>query len=385
MAALIRVGRRTAERMRDAVEAAFGPLEREDDGRRVRFRLAARGLGNFASAPTADELAELENAARALEATGNESRAATLRSLGMKIGASLREADRRRLGVDVEAQLRAEAFACQVGARPLADPTVLARLREALIAGIMVKFMESRRGGARSSPMASCSVRAPTWSPASRAAAAPVLFRLDAIHGLEVLDEPGAPPQDFDLRAYAERSFGVFQKEPLEVEFRFAPSAAPDARAFLFHPTQTLSDEPDGSLTVRFRAGGMLLAMNADDDRQRLLEIGASRGRLALIEHRGWKHRGHDRRLAVVRRGLVLEAGLPGDELPLGEGVMLIEALRELLQHPLADFGGIVCPRFVPPREAPGSFVLQCSRPCRPRFVCCAFAIDRTTQRQNRT
>src|SRR5208282_2422587 len=91
----------------------------------------------------------------------------------------------------------------------------------------------------------------------------------------------------------------------------------------------------------------IVLAMNADDDRQRLLEIGASRGRLALIEHRGWKHRGHDRRLAVVRRGLVLEAGLPGDELPLGEGVMLIKALRELLQHPLADFGGIVCPRFV--------------------------------------
>src|SRR5208282_2079262 len=91
----------------------------------------------------------------------------------------------------------------------------------------------------------------------------------------------------------------------------------------------------------------IVLAMNADDDRQRLLEIGASRGRLALIEHRGWKHRGHDRRLAVVRRGLVLEAGLPGDELPLGEGVMLVEALRKLLQHPLADFGGIVCPRFV--------------------------------------
>ena len=50
----------------------------------------------------------------------------------------------------------------------------------------------------------------------------------------------------------------MFQEEPLEVALRFAPSAAPDARAFLFHPTQTLSDEPDGSLTVRFRAGGML-------------------------------------------------------------------------------------------------------------------------------
>jgi len=171
MAALVGAGRRTAERMRDAVEAAFGPLEREDDGRKVRFRLAARGLGNFASAPTAEELVELENAARALEAAGSESRAATLRSLGTKIGASLREADRRRLGVDVEAQLRAEAFACQVGPRPFADPAVLARLREALLAGLMVKFdYGSRRAGARSFPMASCSVRAPTWSLASRAA-----------------------------------------------------------------------------------------------------------------------------------------------------------------------------------------------------------------------
>src|SRR5271166_5222473 len=74
MAALIGVGRRTAERMRDAVEAAFGPLEREDDGRKVRFRLAARSLGNFASAPTTEELAELENAARVLELASRQDR-----------------------------------------------------------------------------------------------------------------------------------------------------------------------------------------------------------------------------------------------------------------------------------------------------------------------
>ena len=86
----------------------------------------------------------------------------------------------------------------------------------------------------------------------------PVLFRLDAIHGLEVLDEPGAPPPDFDLKAYAERSFGVFQEEPRRGRAAFRYPAAPDARAFLFHPTQTLSDEPNGSLTVRFRAGGLL-------------------------------------------------------------------------------------------------------------------------------
>ena len=43
MAAFIGAGRRTAERMRDAVEDVFGPLDHIDDGRKKRFRLAARG------------------------------------------------------------------------------------------------------------------------------------------------------------------------------------------------------------------------------------------------------------------------------------------------------------------------------------------------------
>jgi predicted DNA-binding transcriptional regulator YafY len=80
MAALVGAGRWTAERIRDAVEAAFEPLEREDDGGRVRFRLAAPSLGNFAAAPTAAEFAELENAARALDASRDAGRAALQRA-----------------------------------------------------------------------------------------------------------------------------------------------------------------------------------------------------------------------------------------------------------------------------------------------------------------
>jgi predicted DNA-binding transcriptional regulator YafY len=39
---------------------------------------------------------------------------------------------------------------------------------------------------------------------------------------------------------------------------KFSPVAARDAREYLFHPTQTIEDQPDGSLIVRFRAGGAL-------------------------------------------------------------------------------------------------------------------------------
>jgi predicted DNA-binding transcriptional regulator YafY len=74
---------------------------------------------------------------------------------------------------------------------------------------------------------------------------------------VKVTEEPGLPPDTFDLKAYAERSFGVYQEEPEDIELRFAPSAARDARTYLFHPTQSFADETDGSLTVRFHAGGL--------------------------------------------------------------------------------------------------------------------------------
>lgn len=263
MASFSGVGRRTIERRRDAIEEVFGPLDRVEDGRQVRFRMNGRGMGSFAMAPTSEELAELENAVRACGAARDEGRAEILRSLDHKIRASLRSAERMRLDTDVDARLRAESFARQVGPRPYADPKTLRILREALLAGRMVKFRYGKDPddwprprklipyglifGQRFYLVASV-----------RSRPEPVLFRLDRIRSLDVADDPGAPPVGFDLDAYASRSFGVFQEEPQDIELLFDASAAPDARGYLFHPTQTLVDAPDGSVIVRFRAAGLL-------------------------------------------------------------------------------------------------------------------------------
>jgi predicted DNA-binding transcriptional regulator YafY len=263
MAAFSEVGRRTAERRRDAIEAACGPLDRVEDGRQVRFRMSGRAVGGFAFAPTSQELAELENAARTCEAAGDALRAETLRSLHRKIGAILRQPARLRLGADIEAQLRAEALARQVGPRPYADPNVLATLREALLAGSVVKFhyRSEPDGPARWRKVVPYGLLlGPRYYLVARGGRQPkpVLFRLDRIEAPEATEEPGAPPPDFDLAAYAARSFGVFQEEPEGVALRFDASAAADARAYIFHPSQTFSDESDGALIVRFRAGGLL-------------------------------------------------------------------------------------------------------------------------------
>jgi predicted DNA-binding transcriptional regulator YafY len=263
MAAFSGVGRRTIERRRDAIEEVFGPLDWAEDGRQKRFRMNGRGLGSFFTAPTSEELAELERAARACAAGGDEGRAEVLRSLERKILASLRNAERTRLDTDIEARLRAEAFARQVGPRPYADPKTLSTLREALLAQRMVKFRygedpDDWQRPRKVIPYGLLLGQRFYLVASVKSRPEPVLFRLDRIRKLEIADEAGAPPEGFDLDAWASRSFGVFQEEPQDVVLRFDPSAAPDARAFLFHPTQTFVDEPDGSLNVKFRAAGLL-------------------------------------------------------------------------------------------------------------------------------
>ncbi len=211
MANFSQVGRRTVERRRDAIEAVFGPLDRVEDGRQVRFRMNGRGLGRFAVAPTSEELAELENAVRACIVAQDEARAELLSNLHQKIRCTLRSAERLRLETDIDAQLRAEAYARQVGPRPYADPKVLLTLREALLAGVLVKFRYGEDGDAKlrwRKVIPYGLLFGPRHYLVARVKSKPepVLFRLDRMRDVEVTSEPGGPPDDFDLEAYAARS-----------------------------------------------------------------------------------------------------------------------------------------------------------------------------------
>ncbi|MGI9170713.1 MAG: WYL domain-containing protein, partial [Caulobacteraceae bacterium] len=88
--------------------------------------------------------------------------------------------------------------------------------------------------------------------------ARPVLWRFDRIGELELGEACEGPPAGFSLEAYAARSFGTFQEKREDIVLRFAPAAAADARRFVFHPSQRVTEETDGALAVRFRAGGMV-------------------------------------------------------------------------------------------------------------------------------
>ncbi|MGI8840339.1 MAG: helix-turn-helix transcriptional regulator [Caulobacteraceae bacterium] len=254
--------RRTAERMRDVVRELFPQLEETRDGRAKRFRIVG-GLDGFLQAPSVDELAELQRAIAVLAQGGGEARADLLRALAGKINAGLRASARRRMAPDLEALAGAEALVMQVGPRPMADGVTLALAREALKAMrvCVFRYASARDGAARRREVIPYGIlfgRAWYLVGPQVGTAKPVLWRFDRIGDLELGDPCDGPPAGFSLAAYAARSFGTFQEKREAIILRFSPNAAADARRFLFHPSQRMTEEDDGSLTVRFRAGGLV-------------------------------------------------------------------------------------------------------------------------------
>ena len=82
-------------------------------------------------------------------------------------------------------------------------------------------------------------------------------FRLDRMSAVKAEEGTAAPPADFDLQVFASQSFGIYQDEIEDVVLQVTPEGADEAQAWRWHPTQTVEDQNDGSVVVRFRASGM--------------------------------------------------------------------------------------------------------------------------------
>ncbi len=260
MARNLDVGRRTAERMRDAVWTAFPQMEAIDDPPTKRFRIPS-GLDGVFQTPTAEELAALRSAADGYKASGAEARAASLYALEGKLLSALRGAARRKVAPDVEALVQAETIAVHAGPRPFEDAAVLAAIRTAIKGLSALSFRYeggSTPGRTREvTPLGVLFGRSNYLVAAEGQGGQPRSWRLDRMSDLKVLDRAASPPADFSLQAFADESFGIYHDEIQDVELRIKASRAEDALRWRFHATQKVAQETDGSVTVTFRAGGM--------------------------------------------------------------------------------------------------------------------------------
>ena len=258
------IGRRTAQRMRDAVGRIFPNLITEiDEERRRRWRIPV-GIAVRLFDISADELADLDSTVNWLRRERLEPYASTVGRVLSKLRAGLPAELARRTEPDLDALLEAEGLAMRPGPHPRTSPEALTTIRGAIKQARTVRIVYRPVGqdrpvrrtlepygmifGARHYLVA--------CKPGSRVKS-PHLYALPNILKVRIGDTPFVRDPDFSLQAFVKRSFGTFQEEPQEIVWRFSPKAAVEAGDYMFHPSQTFEPQADGSLIVRFTAGGL--------------------------------------------------------------------------------------------------------------------------------
>ncbi|MCQ1766785.1 WYL domain-containing protein [Neorhizobium galegae] len=262
-----RCSHRTAQRMMEALQAAFPQVESEDgEDRKRRWRIHAKVIAPLLT-PSAEELAALATAISELESYQMTAEAATLRKLQSKVRALLPPSAGTRLAVDEEALLEALGHAARPGPQPAVSNEVDAAISEALKGPFLLRIVYRKR--TQDTP--SERVVAPhglllgvrrylVARDTAKKDARLQHYRVEEMYSAEVLDKSFELDPGFSIRTHAEKGFGSFESaaEHGDVVWRFSPEAAPHARRFVFHPTQRIEEEADGSVLVRFRASGHL-------------------------------------------------------------------------------------------------------------------------------
>jgi len=259
------VSRRTAERMRDAVREVFSEVEEVDAGDGFkRWRIRSRRSGTIPPV-TLDELTTLRSAAQRLRQDGRGEQAQVVDGVEAKLRSMVLPNVLVRMEADYEVLLQSEGLAMRPGPRSRVGGAVVRELREAIKACEPVRLHYRARG---SKSQSSLLVHPYGFLYGNRHYlvafhASPDVedFRLFSLPNIEKVGRLGGQftrDSEFSLASYAANSFGVFQEEPYNVVWRVSPEAVADAHEHLFHPSQTFEEQPDGSLLVRFRAGGLL-------------------------------------------------------------------------------------------------------------------------------
>ena len=255
------VSRRTAERLRDSLMELFPALECwEDDGRIKRWRMPGSALIGL-SEPRPETVAAVEVSARECESVGEQDRAARLRDAAATLRALMRPGALAKAEPDIEALMQAEGIAMRPGPRPIVASNILANIRRAILGMQLIVIRYSADGADEASTRIVCPYGilygGRGWLVAHVENLPDVrLWRLDRIASVDLLDRNFDRRENFSISEYAAKSFGVFQEEQQEIVLRFSADAANDVLGWMFHPTQTITVENDGSLLLNFFAGG---------------------------------------------------------------------------------------------------------------------------------
>lgn len=249
--------RRSAERMKALLFDLFPEKVEEvptlDKKKRWRF---VKGAMNSLISFSADDFANLEYL-KGLST--DENRKKELDELIAKIKALTPQKNLQSLDTDVSAILESEGFAVRQYSRAKVAPLVLEQLRNAMLAFKKIQFNYPTEKGNRRITLNPYGVIISDkyylvgfneYVKDLR------LYKVDKISNLEVLNEYFEKDEEFFLQEYCNKSFSIYQEEPLNITLEFDKSVADDILNYHLHPTQKMKQLENGNVQVKFTSGG---------------------------------------------------------------------------------------------------------------------------------
>lgn len=259
------VSLRTAQRMCSELSTIFPTMEAIMDGKKKRWRIPRSSMTPLFTL-FADELAALTNCINYLKQHNQHEQANLLTQLAGKISHVVQSSKRTQsLLSDIETRLNIEGLAFRPGPRFCVNEHIIKSLRQSLLAKLQIRIKYYNKKTKKYSynqlnPYGILYSDKEHYLLAHHSDG----YYGDAIHhfiirhivDVTVLEQAAVIPTDFSLTSYCQDMFGVFKEDPFDVEWLFSADVADEVKHYVFHPSQKMRENDDGSITVKFRAGG---------------------------------------------------------------------------------------------------------------------------------
>lgn len=249
----LEVSRRSAERLRDVLVWELPQIvELETTGREKHWGFSRSSHLREIISFTKEEIAELESIKKDLQF---ENKKEILDSVIAKLKV-LSKKDLSEIEDTIEMLLKTEGIAVTQKPSYKIDIKTLDIIREAIKRNLRVKIKYNGKdkilspyGIIYGSSIYLIGVEGERNNP--------YVYRFHKITDIELTNE-NFDKGEFDIKEYANRSFGVYQNELNKVELLFSNSVAEEVLNYTFHPTQRVKQNQDGTVTVKFTASGEL-------------------------------------------------------------------------------------------------------------------------------
>lgn len=252
------VSLRTAIRMKDTLIKKYPQIQEITGKYNSKKWCMPKGTAKEMVSFSLEEIHALQNASR-LMVTKSIIDSRYLDSILHKIKTFIGKDAANRIEPDAEALLEAEGYALRPGPKIKINTNFIQKLRMAIIACKVVMMRYHSQKGIKNYMVDPYGFLYGNkhyliaWDHQKKQMCS---FNLNKILDLEIDTRYFTRDPSFTLQKYAEQSFGVYQEQPFDVEWLFDKEVADSAQEYIFHPTQTMKKNRDGTLTVKFRAGG---------------------------------------------------------------------------------------------------------------------------------